>query len=674
MNFTKPFNSLSQEDTDIAGGKGASLGEMINVGIPVPTGFVILSDAFEQFLRETKLLEEIDTTLHSVNHNQIHTVEAASEKIKSLVLSRDVPVDIATEVKRSFKVLDSEYVAVRSSATAEDGVDHAWAGQLESFLNTAESDLLDKVKYCWASLFAPRAIFYQFEKGLHTTKISVAVVVQKMVESEVSGVAFSVHPVTADRNQLIIEAGFGLGEAIVSGLVTPDSYVVEKEPRNIIDINISTQNKGLYRSENASAEHGNNKWKNIPEPKASSQVLTKEQILELSEIILKIENHYGSPCDIEWAYEAGKFYVLQSRPITMFENKYITSKNWRDINWSLYLSRPFNLFVSSVWNRWYVSDLMREKIRVSTPNGLFIEYPKGTAKHYREKDLIDDMKERMASISLTDTSKSTKLLERGKELNKFVANLLRNKKSLNLHECVDMLIELAIHSTIFPMFAAEKLNTSNKDHHIIIKYCEELRSESYYPVFISDIFIPLVKEILVSNGIPEDNYAFLTIDELLQNDFSNINTRKESEENGYSFVYGYINGKGFVNYVNNPKEIILKIEKDINSRIQGNIAYPGKVVGTAHIVSSNSVEGVKFNKGEILIAMSTNPGLAPLMKKAGAIVTDEGGLMCHAAILSREFSVPCIVGTRNATRVLRNGDLIEVDANSGLVTIISSKS
>ena len=316
MELVRNFKKLNKGDAGLAGGKGASLGEMTNAGIPVPPGFVVLSESFEQFIRETDLIQEIDAILGKVNHKEIHTVEAASEKIRELILNVEMPKDISDEINKSFRELNTKYVAVRSSATAEDGKDHAWAGQLESYLNTTEDQVLTKVKLCWSSLFTPRAIFYRFEKGLHTTKISVAVVVQKMVESEFSGIAFSVHPVTEDYNQLIIEAGFGLGEAIVSGSVTPDAYVVEKQPRNILDINVSTQERGLYRSENSSAEHSNNEWREISEPKASSQVLTSEQILELSEIIIGIENHYGFPCDIEWAYESGKFYIVQSRPIT----------------------------------------------------------------------------------------------------------------------------------------------------------------------------------------------------------------------------------------------------------------------------------------------------------------------------------------------------------------------
>jgi pyruvate,water dikinase len=311
MKLTLNFTELGRNDAMIAGGKGASLGEMTQAGIPVPPGFVVLSTTFDEFIKEADLVQEIDAVIDSVNHKDINSVEVASEKIQALIKNAEMPERIASEIKAKFKDLDTEFVAVRSSATAEDGADNAWAGQLDSFLNTKEANLLEKVQHCWASLFTPRAIFYRFEKGLHTTKISVAVVVQKMVNSEVSGIAFSVHPVTEDRNQMIIEAGFGLGEAIVSGSVTPDSYVIEKEPRRIIDINVSSQTRALYR-----VETGGNEWINISEPKASSQVLTEAQISEFADLIMRIENHYGFPCDIEWAFEKGEFYIVQSRPIT----------------------------------------------------------------------------------------------------------------------------------------------------------------------------------------------------------------------------------------------------------------------------------------------------------------------------------------------------------------------
>ena len=309
--FIKFFEQISKYDIAMAGGKGASLGEMTQAGIPVPPGFVILASAFEKFLEETDLGVEVDSILHSVNHKKIHTVENASEKIKALILEAKMPSNIGAEIKKAFKKLNTKFVAVRSSATAEDSKTAAWAGQLETYLNTTERNLLENVKKCWASLFTPRAIFYRFEKNLHKQKISVAVVVQKMIQSEVSGVAFSVHPVTQDRNQLIIEAVWGLGEALVGGQITPDSYVIEKHPWRILDKNINPQSKAIIQGRGAS-----DIWKEIPKLQGNKQKLSDKEIIELAKLILKIENHFGFPVDVEWVREKGKFYIVQSRPIT----------------------------------------------------------------------------------------------------------------------------------------------------------------------------------------------------------------------------------------------------------------------------------------------------------------------------------------------------------------------
>lgn len=315
MTFVEDIAGLSKNDASTAGGKGASLGEMTRAGIPVPPGFVVLTNAFERFLDETDLGQEVHAELEKVDREVVHTAERASEQIQSLILSHDMPHDIQQEIERSFRTLGAQYVAVRSSATAEDGAENAWAGQLDSFLNTTEATLLENVKKCWASLFTPRAIFYRFEKGLHGQHISVAVVVQKMVQSEKSGIAFSVHPVTEDRNQLIIEAGWGLGEAIVSGQITPNAYVVEKEPRCIIDRNVSEQTRALIKRAT-----GGNEWSMVPYSKQRAVVLSDEEILQLADLVVRIENHYGVPQDIEWAYEDGHFYIVQSRPITTLKN------------------------------------------------------------------------------------------------------------------------------------------------------------------------------------------------------------------------------------------------------------------------------------------------------------------------------------------------------------------
>lgn len=311
MTFIKTFKQISKSDVGIAGGKGASLGEMTNAGVSIPPGFIILSDAFEKFLEKNDLDIEIDSILRTVDLSKMHTIENASEKIHALIIGANFPNDLAEEIQINFKELNSRFVAVRSSATAEDSSLSSWAGQLESYLNTPEKHLLKNIKKCWASLFTPRAIFYRFENRLNKQKISVAVVVQKMINSEISGIAFSVHPITQDNDQLIIEAGFGLGEAMVSGQITPDSYVVEKKEALILDINVFKQKKMIIKKIN-----GGNEWVAVPSEKQKVQKLSGRQIIALAKIIVDIEKHYNFPCDIEWAMENSIFYITQSRPIT----------------------------------------------------------------------------------------------------------------------------------------------------------------------------------------------------------------------------------------------------------------------------------------------------------------------------------------------------------------------
>lgn len=311
MSAIKFFKDITKHAADSAGGKGASLGEMTRAKIAVPPGFVILASAFENFIATTGLRVELHAALDEVDHREMHTVEHASEKIQQLILATAFPAHLKKEIATAAKKLNAKFVAVRSSATAEDSASAAWAGQLDTYLNTTEKTLFKNIQRCWASLFTPRAIFYRFEKGLQKSHISVAVVVQKMVQSEVAGVAFSVHPVTKDRNQLIIEAGFGLGEAVVSGAITPDSYVLDRRTWKPLDINISEQKKMITKGVN-----GGSVWKKVPKVKQGIQKLSNSHIVKLAKLVVHIEKHYGFPCDVEWALEKGKLCITQSRPIT----------------------------------------------------------------------------------------------------------------------------------------------------------------------------------------------------------------------------------------------------------------------------------------------------------------------------------------------------------------------
>ncbi|MCX6746014.1 MAG: hypothetical protein NTX00_03255 [Candidatus Parcubacteria bacterium] len=336
--FIKNLKELNKTSTHLAGGKGASLGEMMQAGMPVPPGFVITASAFDRFLAKTDLTQEVEAQLDKVNYENVASVEEVSETIADLIHDAKFPEDLEEEILSEFKKLsagglalaktggsafggDMEFVAVRSSATAEDSSVASWAGELDSYLNTDRDHVLGNVKKCWASLFTPRAIVYRMEKGMRKVKVSVAVVIQAMIQSDISGICFTVHPVTKDKNQMIIEAGYGLGEAIVSGQVTPDSYVIHKDNLEIIDINIANQERKIMRKKEGSPrEAGGNHWVNIEADDREKQKLNEEQIVELVKICINIEKHYGFPCDIEWAMtkklKKWEFFIVQSRPIT----------------------------------------------------------------------------------------------------------------------------------------------------------------------------------------------------------------------------------------------------------------------------------------------------------------------------------------------------------------------
>ena len=278
--YTVSLNDCSAQDVARVGGKGASLGEMLHAGIPVPPGFVVTTVAFEEFFDSQKLSD---------------------------VFSQ--------EVMGEYDRLGSPpLVAVRSSATVEDSKNASWAGELETYLNTTKEHLLENIQRCWASINSPRAQAYS--KKHSVVKLSMAVVVQEMIQSVVSGVVFTVHPVTQDPNQMIIEAGWGLGEAIVSGSITPDSYVADKRDWQIIESTVSAQEKQLVYA----SVSRKNKWSEIPPQQQIRQKLSQDQIIELAKLCSKIERHYGFPCDIEWARAGGKFYITQSRPITTLKN------------------------------------------------------------------------------------------------------------------------------------------------------------------------------------------------------------------------------------------------------------------------------------------------------------------------------------------------------------------
>ena len=427
---------VDKNDIPLVGGKGANLGELLRAEIPVPDGFVVDARTFREFLEKTKIKDKVYSLLEGLNVEDTDKLDEVSKKVRELIEMTPIPEEIEREIKEAYRKLCEEegeevYVAVRSSATAEDLPDASFAGQQETYLNVrGEDEVVKKVKECWGSLFTPRAIYYRVQKGFRHEDVSIAVVVQKMVNSEKSGVMFTSHPVTGEK-KCIIEAVFGLGEAIVSGLVTPDTYVYDRVERKLLEVKIGEKEFMITKQDGKTV-----KVKLDPN-KAKERVLTDDEIEKLVALGELIEEHYGKPQDVEWAIEKGRIYIVQSRPVTTIRK-------------------------------------------------------------------------------------------------------------------------------------------------------EEKREE--------------------------------------------------------------------------------EVEEGIEGRIllKGLGASPGIATGKVKVIFSEK-EISKVEEGDILVTTMTTPDMVPAMKRAAAIVTDEGGMTCHAAIVSRELGVPAIVGTKTATKVLKDGMVVTVDGEKGIV-------
>jgi len=659
----KIFIQISKADTEIAGGKGASLGEMTQAGIPVPRGFVVLSGAFDGFIEETGLSTEIKAVLDKVNIEEGYTVENASEKIQAMILSKKMPENIKKEILSYFEKLGSKFVAVRSSATSEDSASAAWAGQLESYLNTTEETLLDNVKKCWASLFTPRAIFYRFEKKLNKDKISVAVVVQKMVDSEESGIAFSVHPITQDKNQIIIEAGFGLGEAIASGSITPDSYTIDKQEFKILDINVNEQTNALYKK-----SKGGNEWKELGE-KGKGQVLTEKEIIELSKLIVKIENHYGFPCDIEWAKEKNKFYIVQSRPITMLNLKYkkYKSKNTKYIK---EFARNYSLFQVFIFTEFNKRPTPEFNVVLDNGHPLFVHDGGPLGRIYFPAGEVKKIFGQFGKVASNADYFNGALSKFFSVVDEIKPYFEKKKSVKNLKE-LKYLYELAMdfdygENIIWVAPLVESLPEKTKAKALSAReQTQNLTSlrDELFDYNLGKLF-PKLGE-LTHFVLPKSVFEGKLFDEL----------SKEAIE--YQKGYIYFNGKIYAGQQDEIiKKLNIELENDIPTGkkgfIKGQSASPGVARGQVKIILTNK-DMYKMSAGNILVSPMTRPDFVPAMKKAAAFITDEGGITCHAVIVAREMKKPCIIGTKIATQLLKDGMEVEVDANKGIVKIIKNQ-
>ena len=329
MAYTISFAQLGKSDISAAGGKGANLGELTTAGFPVPAGFVLKTAAYDAFVAANDLQKQIIELAKGVSSSDPQSSQVVSEQIRSLFIQANISDDMAAELIAAYQQLieDSDNtVAVRSSATAEDLPTASFAGQQDTFLNVHGKDaLLAAVKKCWASLWTARAIAYRQRQGIAPDAVSLAVVVQGLVSAETSGILFTANPTNGDRDQILINATWGLGEAIVGGLVTPDTIVVDKTTYSILSRETATKTVMTVRTETGTEEQP------IARSHQNRPVLDDRMAQQLAHFGTQIEAHYGLPMDIEWAIANGDIAILQARPITSLPPAPLKDVTWEPV-------------------------------------------------------------------------------------------------------------------------------------------------------------------------------------------------------------------------------------------------------------------------------------------------------------------------------------------------------
>ncbi|QWC19684.1 phosphoenolpyruvate synthase [Halorubrum sp. 2020YC2] len=311
------LEDVDADDVGTVGGKAASLGELIGAGLPVPPGFAVTAGTYRTFIEEAGIDEELFDAV-DVDPEDSAALRAAEERAEELILGTPFPESVREEILAQYRAMGEDgeqaFVAVRSSATAEDLPDSSFAGQQETFLNVREDDLLRRVKECWASLFTQRAIYYRQQRGFPHSEVDIAVVVQRMVDADKSGVMFTSHPSTGEP-QVTIEAAWGLGEAVVSGTVSPDNYVYDRGRGEVDEVTVADKKVEMVKDD----ETGETVQLDVDEDRRNERVLSDAEIGDLVELGERVEDHYGAPQDVEWAIYDGEIYMLQSRPITTIQ-------------------------------------------------------------------------------------------------------------------------------------------------------------------------------------------------------------------------------------------------------------------------------------------------------------------------------------------------------------------
>jgi phosphohistidine swiveling domain-containing protein len=344
-------------------------------------------------------------------------------------------------------------------------------------------------------------------------------------------------------------------------------------------------------------------------------------------------------------------------------------------DWEVFIARPFPFFIVPVWQYCYgefISEINKEDFNFN--DGIYLQEDNGIIRNYRRKRDLEKLKDILAKYVREDREYIKELFFKAKTLNNLAKKYLEEGYDFDgsVKDSIDFVCRATIFSAILPRFTSDGMEKNNIEDEEIQKLVDELRSETYYPQILSEIVYPVTERKLQSLGAedPEEYRKSISLEEILSEDLSGVKDRLERFSKGEKFIYLVQDGNREMNWYESAEEYI-DGKKEIQQSVKGQIAYPGVVKGKVHVCLTLDGSDVKdFQKGDILVSINSSPNLMHLIENAGALITDEGGITCHASIVSRELKTPCIIGTKNSTKVFKTGDQVEVDADNGIVKII----
>ncbi len=671
------LTELDSSQVATAGGKGSSLGELTRAGAPVPPGFVVSAQAFTDAIHSGDHTEYLNDVLRRLDAEQLTAEDAAAEIADHLQAVR-VPDDVAAAIESGLTVLGASGVSVRSSATCEDSGSSAWAGQLETYLDVPPEHVVGRVRDCWMSMFSPSALAYGAAHGYGAGEFGVAVVVQQMVASDVSGIGFSVHPVTQEPKIMLIEACLGLGEAIVSGRINPDQYVVERGTDEILERVVGLQREALF----VDSEEDPAVWRELGE-QGQQRKIDDKQVIEYANLLTRIHDHYGHPVDTEWAIENGRFQVLQARPITTLAAEYQEPIIDVGLGWQQLVRRPMPLVDVSIASHWNDTQHAEKSLGLHADQEMAIQDDTGLANLFFPQQECDVLFNRVLNQLQDDRPRVVEILETGRRLYRDIESRIDRgpDQFKDLDEAVDFFADVAQHTTAYPFWVLSIMQNHQIDDQEIRGLAEELRSNSVYPAIERKIINPIVAKLAEQMGFsaPDEAIHVTTWSELRRGvlDRDLLESRLEAVRNGARFVFTTIDGVDQVHFVEQTEYLMMRIARQRQvvsesneNQLAGSAAWPGVYRGRARVLLSPDTVGQTFEDGEVLVSIQSSPALMPFLRRCGAIVTDEGGIACHAAIIARELRKPTLIGTQKATTLIQTGDLVEVDTYAGVVRVL----